>query len=328
MKSRMNRGMDGLKIANRVLNTEIQALELVRASLGQTFNQILEAVNECRGKVVITGMGKSGHVGRKIAASMASLGIPAFFVHPGEAMHGDLGMVQPSDLVIAISYSGESDEIKCILPGLQQMGVKLVGITSNPESTLARKSYIAQIFPETKEACHLGLAPTSSTTAVMAYGDALAVAASELKKFGKKDFAVCHPAGSLGKKLTIRAIDLMKKTGLQDVLRLDSKIKDAILALGRMGGEIIAVEDERKRLLGIITNGSLERELSARPDIYRDSIEGMVKRFPVFVDDESMAIDALQVMKDSGVKAVPVVKEEKVIGILQQKDIIQTGIYL
>ncbi len=320
--------MDGLKIANRVFETEIEALNSVKNDLDSTFNQILDLIMKCRGKVIITGMGKSGHIGRKVAASMASLGISSFFLHPGEAMHGDLGMIQKDDVIIAISYSGESDEIKRIIPSIRIIGAKLVGITSNPDSTLARESMVAQVFPNIKEACHLGLAPTTSTTVVLVYCDALAVAASELQGFNKRDFGIFHPAGSLGKRLTIRSIDLMKRVNNADVLKVDSTVKDALLALSHTGSEIIAVCDESSRLCGIITNGDIERYLTQNQDIYEQKITEMINRFPVFVNDDSMAIDALAVMKENGIKALPVVKEERIVGILEQQVIVDAGIYI
>lgn len=320
--------IDGLKIANRVFEAEINALMSVRDNLDFVFNSILELIMQCKGKVIITGMGKSGHIGKKVAASMSSLGIPSFFLHPGEAMHGDLGMIQKDDLVIAISYSGESDEIKRIIPSIRIIGSKLAGITSNPDSTLARESLVAQVFPNIREACHLGLAPTTSTTVVLVYCDALAVAASELKGFGKRDFGVFHPAGSLGKRLTIRSIDLMRRISHADIVKEDSTVRDVILALSHTGAEIVAVGDEKNCLCGIITNGDIERCLSQNCDIYQHKITDMITKYPVYVNDDSMAIDALAVMQENGIKAVPVVKEEKIIGILEQQMILDVGIYL
>ena len=320
--------IDGFKIANRVFEAEINALMSVRDNLDSVFNHILELIMQCKGKVIITGMGKSGHIGKKVAASMASLGIPSFFLHPGEAMHGDLGMIQRDDLVIAISYSGESDEIKRIIPSIRIIGAKLVGITSNPDSTLARESLVTQVFPNIREACHLGLAPTTSTTVVLVYCDALAVAASELKGFGKRDFGVFHPAGSLGKRLTIRSIDLMRRISHADIVKEDSTVRDVILALSHTGAEIVAVGDAMNCLCGIITNGDIERCLSQNCDIYQHKITDMITKYPVYVNDDSMAIDALAVMQENGIKAVPVVKEEKIIGILEQQMILDVGIYL
>lgn len=191
--------MSKIEIAKRVFDAEISALQKIADNLDETFDRILDLILNCQGKIIIIGMGKSGHVGGKIAATMSSLGVPTIFVHPGEAMHGDLGMIQKQDVVIAISYSGESDEIIKILPNIRIIGAPIIGITNNGNSTLAHNSAIVQVFENLKEACQLGLAPTASTTVAMVYGDALAIAASETINFGKQDFALYHPAGSLGK---------------------------------------------------------------------------------------------------------------------------------
>ena len=203
--------MDKLAEAKKVFDVEINALEKTINILYNTFNQILDLIVNCKGKVIITGMGKPGHIAAKLAATFSSLGTPSFRLHPAEAMHGDLGMVSPNDILIAISYSGESDEIINILPSIKMIGVTLVGITGNPNSSLAKASDIVQVLPRFEEACYLGLAPTSSTTATLCYGDALAVVASGIYGFKDADFGRIHPAGALGKKLVLRVNDLMAK---------------------------------------------------------------------------------------------------------------------
>lgn len=199
--------MDALLIARGVFEKEIKTLENIESQLDETFIHILNEIMNCKGKVIFIGMGKSGHVAKKIAASMSSLGTCAICLHPGECMHGDLGMIQKQDVIVLISYSGESEEILRIIPGINKIGATILGITCNKESSLVKACKYTQIMDDVKEACHLGLAPTSSTTAVMVYGDALAVAASQSKNFGREDFGWFHPAGSLGKKLTVRSLD-------------------------------------------------------------------------------------------------------------------------
>ena len=201
--------MDALLIARGVFEKEIKTLENIESQLDETFIHILNEIMNCKGKVIFIGMGKSGHVAKKIAASMSSLGTCAICLHPGECMHGDLGMIQKQDVIVLISYSGESEEILRIIPGINKIGATILGITCNKESSLVKACKYTQIMDDVKEACHLGLAPTSSTTAVMVYGDALAVAASQSKNFGREDFGWFHPAGSLGKKLTVRSLDLI-----------------------------------------------------------------------------------------------------------------------
>lgn len=320
--------MEALKIAKRVFQEEIHALQNVCAQLDEKFIQILTLLKECQGKVIFIGMGKSGHIAKKMAASMASLGNPAIFLHPGECMHGDLGMIQNRDIVVLISYSGETDEIIRIIPSIRIIGAKIVGITCNPKSTLVRNSTISQIFPGVKEVCHLGLAPTTSTTITMVYGDALAVAISELKGFGKKDFGVFHPAGSLGKQLTIRAVDLMRSVSVENIINEHTTLTDALIAISNSDSDILAVSDINDKLIGIVTNGALKYAIKNKADVYNESVEKMVCYYPYFVDSAAMAIDALRIMKENCVHSLPVVNEEKAIGIIEEKDILKSGIYI
>ncbi|MDE7298215.1 MAG: KpsF/GutQ family sugar-phosphate isomerase [Lachnospiraceae bacterium] len=317
-----------LATARRVVEREAEAMGTMEKELGAVFLAICREVDSCRGRIVVTGMGKSGHVARKIAATMASLGVCSFFLHPAEAMHGDLGMIREEDVVIAISYSGESEEIVKIIPNIKTIGARLIGITSNAESTLARKSDIVQCFPNMAEACHLGLAPTTSTTVVMAYGDALAVAVSEARGFAKNNFAVFHPAGSLGKKLTIRVTDLMDKIECSQCVEKGKMLVDAIKAFGRQEMGIIPVNLPDGRLCGIITNGALERLLEEEADIYHTGLERIINELPVYVEAETMAIEALRIMMDHGIKSMPVVLEERVIGVISVNAILGRGIYL
>ena len=221
--------VDRLLEGKKVFDTEIAALEKTRDALDDTFLKILDLVVNCEGKVIITGMGKPGHIAAKLAATFSSLGTPSFRLHPAEAMHGDLGMVSSNDVVIAISFSGESDEIVRILPNMKMIGATLIGITGNPNSTLAKASDVVQVLPKFEEACYLGLAPTSSTTAVLCYGDALAVVASGIYGFKDVDFGKFHPAGSLGKKLILKVDDLMAKNDKNAKVHVSVPLKDAIV---------------------------------------------------------------------------------------------------
>lgn len=242
-------------------------------------------------------------------------------------MHGDLGMVEKEDMVIAISYSGESEEVIKIVPNIKRIGAKIVAITSNIHSTLAKRSDLIQVFPCIKEACHLGLAPTTSTTVVMAYGDALAVALSELRGFSKNQFGLYHPSGSLGKKLTMKVTDVMnvlEEIGVEE----DALLKEAILQFGRFGTDLLPVVSKEKVLFGIITNGEVERAIQKQADIYRETISSMVNFFPVYVEADTMAISALQIMIQNQIHSLPVVKEERVIGIVSKETILQAGVYI
>ena len=287
---------DCIKMGQDVFDKEISVLKSVRNQLDAKFNVILSEIMSCRGKVIFIGMGKSGHVARKIAASMSSLGTCAICLHPGECMHGDLGMIQKHDVVVLISYSGESEEILKIIPSINIIGATILGITCNGESSLAKVCKIVQVMNDITEACHLGLAPTSSTTAVMVYGDALAVAASRLKNFQKNDFGVFHPAGSLGKKLITRSVDLMRKIKTDTLTKENATMLEAIEAMIYTDCDMITIVNDEQKLVGIVTNGDLKRNM-VDCDIKIDTIKKLIHYYPVFVDESSMAVEALKIME-------------------------------
>lgn len=318
--------MDRLVEAKKVFDTEITALEKTRDALDETFLKILDLVVNCEGKVIITGMGKPGHIAAKLAATFASLGTPSFRLHPAEAMHGDLGMVSANDVVIAISFSGESDEIVRILPNMKMIGATLVGITGNANSTLAKASDIVQVLPKFEEACYLGLAPTSSTTAVLCYGDALAVVASGIYGFKDVDFGKFHPAGSLGKKLILKVDDLMAKDDKNAKVHISVPLKEAIIELSKKGLGAVAVVDDNGTLLGIITDGDLRRQLEKGVDIYNMKVEEIMSSKPSTVERNRLAIEALKIMKEKNISCLIVVEECKAIGMIRLQDIIGVGI--
>ena len=318
--------MDKLAEGRRVFDIEIEALQKTRDALDETFIQILDLITECQGKVIITGMGKPGHIGTKIAASLASLGTPAFYLHPGEAMHGDLGMVEAKDVVIAISYSGESDEIVRILPNIKLIGATLVGVTGNAESTLAKYSDVVQIFPAFEEACHLGLAPTSSTTAELVYGDALAVAASAVYDFKDKDYGRFHPAGSLGKKLILRVADLMSADEKNALISVDAMLKDAIVELSKKGLGVVTIVDDNGELAGIVTDGDLRRLLEKGADVYNLKVKDVMTRTPKMISKDRLAVEALRTMKEKNISCMVVSEDNKPVGTIRVQDIIGIGI--
>lgn len=318
--------MDKLAEAKKVFDVEINALEKTRNILDNTFNQILDLIVNCKGKVIITGMGKPGHIAAKLAATFSSLGTPSFRLHPAEAMHGDLGMVSPNDILIAISYSGESDEIINILPSIKMIGVTLVGITGNPNSSLAKASDIVQVLPRFEEACYLGLAPTSSTTATLCYGDALAVVASGIYGFKDADFGRIHPAGALGKKLVLRVNDLMAKENSNAKIHVSVSLKDAIIELSKKGLGAVSIVDSNDKLLGIITDGDLRRQLERSADIYNMKVNEVMSSNPFTIGKGELAIKALKTMKERNVSCLIVVEKEKVVGTIRIQDIIGVGI--
>lgn len=314
--------------AREVMLKEAAALVDGANQLDSSFEKLLNAVIACKGKVIIIGMGKSGHIARKMAATLSSLGTCSISLHPAECMHGDLGMVQKQDLVILISYSGESDEIIRIIPGIKIIGATLVGITCNNNSTLARSCSIVQVFEGVEEACYLGLAPTTSTTLMMAYGDALGVVASKIKGFTKNDFGVFHPAGSLGKRLTIRAVDLMRPIKKETLINSKATIAEAIIAISESDADILIATDTNGRLAGILTNGDLKRAISSNKDIRTESVKEMINYYPCFSDSSAMAVDVLKTLNDRRINTVPIVREDVPIGVLSKQDILKEGIYL
>lgn len=318
-----------LEEAREVFNKEIDALISVRDSLDDNFNQILKSIVDCKGKVIVTGMGKPGHIARKIAATMASLGTPAFFLHPAEALHGDLGMVGPDDVVIAISYSGESEEITRMLSNIKAIGATLIGISGNGDSTLVRYSDYSQVFPNFNEACYLNLAPTSSTTASLVYGDALAVVASKIYGFNEKNYGLYHPAGSLGKKLFIKVKDVMVTDENNAVINTGLTLKNAIVEMGKKGLGIITVINGENDVLGVVTDGDLRRQLEQGVDVYGLIVDDIMTKTPILINEMDMAVEALQVLKEKNVSSAPVVdSDKKIVGTIRLHDIVNKGIVL
>lgn len=321
--------MDILMEGKRVFDIEIAALAKTRDTLGKEFVEILKLITKCEGKVIVTGMGKPGHIAKKMAATFASLGTPSFYLHPGEAMHGDLGMVSAKDIVIAISYSGESDEIVKILPNIKLIGATLIGITGNANSTLAHSSDIVQVLPAFEEACYLNLAPTSSTTAVLSYGDALAVVASGIYGFKDSGFGKFHPAGALGKKLILRVCDLMAKGEDIPCVKSGILLMDAIPIMSKKGLGIVSVVDDNNFLLGIICDGDLRRIIERKLDIYSVAVDDVMIQNPKVIASDKLAVDALRFIKQHSINNLPVVDEHnKLIGTITWQQIEKAGIVL
>lgn len=318
-----------LKNAKRIFDIEINALMMTRNSLDDTFNQILDEIIDCKGKVIVTGIGKPGHIATKIAATFASLGTPAFCLHPAEAMHGDLGMISENDVVIVMSYSGESDEVLNILPNIKMIGARIIALTGNANSTLAKSANITQIFPPFEEACYLGLAPTSSTTVELVYGDALAVVASGVYGFKEADFGKFHPAGSLGKKLILKVDDLMAKGNDVPSIQDDRLLMDAIAEMTRKGIGVVSVVNKKNRLVGIVTDGDLRRIIEKHMDIYTESVCNVMTKSPKYISKDKLAIEALQFIKVNNINNIPVVDENnELIGTITWQMIVKAGIVI
>ena len=311
----------------RVFNTEITALQKTRDALNETFATIIQEFSKCKGKIIVTGMGKPGHIATKIAASLSSLGTPSFCLHPAEAMHGDLGMVTSQDVVFAISYSGESDEIVRILPYFKLIGAKVIALTGNPDSTLAKAADISEVFPKFDEACALGLAPTSSTTVELCYGDALAVVCSIMAGFRDENYARIHPAGSLGKKLIYKVSDIMVAGEDNAVVQEGTSMKDTIIEISKKGLGMVSVVDEHQHLRGIVTNGDLRRQLDEGVDIYALRVEDVMTKRPIVINSEQLAVEALNLMKERMINSLPVIdRQDRLIGTIRWQDILHAGI--
>lgn len=319
--------IDILEEGKKLFDVEIQAMEIVKNALDDRFVEIVKLICDCTGKVVITGMGKPGHIGTKIAATMSSLGTPSFFLHPAEAQHGDLGMLRDNDVVIAISFSGESEEVTRLIPNVKLIGAKLVGISGNKNSTLIKNSDYSFVFPPFKEACAMNLAPTSSTTVALAFGDALAVCASRIYGFNEKNFALFHPAGSLGKKLVTTVADLMKSDDKNSVVKVGTSLKDAIVEMSNKALGIVNVVDGDK-LVGVFTDGDLRRALANSIDVYNITIDELMINNPKTTTSDIMAIEALKIMNDKNISALPVVDSGKLVGTIRINDITGMGIVL
>jgi arabinose-5-phosphate isomerase len=312
----------------RVFEIEREGLAAVAARLDGQFSAACRILLACQGRVVCIGMGKSGHIARKIAATFASTGTPAFYVHPGEAGHGDLGMITDRDVVLALSYSGESDEILTLLPVLKRQGNLMIAMTGRPQSTMAREADLHLDVSVPAEACPLALAPTSSTTASLAMGDALAVALLEARGFTSEDFARSHPAGALGRRLLLHIADVMHSG--DDIPRVgtDATLSDALLEMSRKRLGMTAVVDTDGRLMGLYTDGDLRRSLAdPSTDVRATRIEKLMTRTPVTIDADALAVEAAQLMEAHKINALLVIDgERRVVGALNIHDLLRARV--
>ncbi len=316
-----------IKLGLAVIDTELDAVQALRPRIDDDFAAACEIMLGCTGRVVVTGMGKSGHIAGKIAATLASTGTPAFFVHPGEASHGDLGMITAKDVVLALSNSGETGEILTILPIIKRLGVPLISMTGKPDSSLARQASINLHTGVDKEACPLGLAPTSSTTVSLVMGDALAVALLEARGFTEEDFALSHPGGSLGRRLLLHVHDIMH-TG-DDIPRVsaDASLSDALLEMTRSNLGMTAIVDADDRVLGIYTDGDLRRTLNKNIDIHQAAISEVMTANCKTTRADVLAAEVLKQMQDNKIGALLVVDEDnRLTGALNMQDLLRAGV--
>ena len=316
-----------LAIARDVLDIEAKAIVDLIARLDESFDEAVRIILECHGRIVVSGMGKSGHIARKIASTLASTGTPAFFVHPAEASHGDLGMITHDDALIGLSNSGESAELLAIVPLLKRQGAKLIAFTGNPASTLAKEADVHLYAGAEKEACPLDLAPTASTTAALALGDALAVALMHAKGFTRDDFARSHPGGALGRKLLTHVYDVMRAGPEAPCVGAKATVMDAVVEMsrGRMG--MTAVVDDAERVIGIFTDGDLRRSLERGLDLRTTRIADAMAAAPRTIGRERLAAEAVEIMERHKVNQILVVDEERrLLGALNMHDLFRAKV--
>ena len=317
-----------LALGLAVLKAEAEAVAALGDRLDARFEQACELILSCTGRIVVTGMGKSGHIGNKIAATLASTGSPSFFMHPGEASHGDLGMITEHDLVIALSNSGETNEITLLLPMLKRIGIPLIALTGKPQSTLAKTADIHLDVSVSKEACPLGLAPTSSTTATLAMGDALAVAVLQARGFTEEDFAMSHPGGNLGRQLLLRVSDIMHTGEQIPLVTANSSLKQTLLEMTSKGlGMAGVIESKNNTLLGIYTDGDLRRTFEQMPNIETANVKDYMTANCITIEAHSIASEALKIMQDHKINALMVVDENNTVqGALNMHDLLRAGV--
>ena len=315
------------QLGREVIQLEAEALQTLATRVDKQFAEACRLVLACQGRVIVTGMGKSGHIGGKIAATLASTGTPSFFVHPGEASHGDLGMITPADVVLAISNSGETAEILTILPIIKRMGVKLIALLGNTNSSLARQADAILYAGVEKEACPHNLAPTASTTAALAIGDALAVTLLKSRGFTREDFARAHPAGSLGRRLLLYVSDVMHTGATIPQVGEDANLREALLEMTGKGLGMTGVVDRHGTLVGIFTDGDLRRVLARGIDVYNAKITDVMTRNPKTTRADRLAVEIVQLMQTLKINGLFVVDDKNhVLGALNMHDLFRAGI--
>lgn len=318
---------DHISVGQRVLDIEARAVDALKDSLDASFSAACDLMLNAKGRVIVTGMGKSGHVGSKLAATLASTGTPSFFVHPGEASHGDLGMITPDDVVLALSNSGETAEVLAILPVIKRKGTGLVGMTGRPQSALAQLSDVHLTVAVAEEACPHNLAPTSSTTAALAMGDALAIALLEARGFTPEDFALSHPGGSLGRRLLLKVDDIMHAGEQLPVVSADTSLSEALLEMTHKGLGMTAVTHDDGTLAGIFTDGDLRRIFDRDIDIRQATIADVMVTDPITIAPGHLAAEALQIMETRKINGLMVCDDAgKPLGAFNMQDLLRAGV--
>ena len=317
---------DYIDVANRVLDIESAAIEDLKGGLNQSFVDACEACRNCKGKIIVMGLGKSGHIADKMAATFASTGTPAFFIHPSEAIHGDLGMIDKEDVVLILSYSGETEEIVSLIPIIKNMGITIIALTGNKKSKLSKEATINLNVEVKEEACPMNLAPTASTTAALAMGDAIAVALLEKKGFTKEDFAKSHPGGYLGKKLLLSLSDIMHEGDEIPIVYETDKVASGLIEMSEKALGMTAVMNNKNELAGIFTDGDLRRTLENKVDIQNTYMKEVMKKDPYVMSGETLAYNAVAIIQEMKITSLLIVKDKTVIGALNIHDLFRAGV--
>lgn len=315
-----------LSLAKDVIQTEQDAIEALNARLGDSFMDAVELLLNCDGRIVVTGIGKSGHIGSKIAATFASTGSPAHFVHAAEASHGDMGMIQPGDVVIAISYSGTSDEILKIIPGINRLGIDMIALTGKTDSAMAQAAKVVLDISVSKEACPLGLAPTASTTCTLVTGDALAVALLHARGFDANDFARSHPGGRLGRQLLLHVSDVMAAGDATPQVKQGVLLSEALVEISRKGLGMVTIVGADNQLEGIFTDGDLRRSMERNLDIHDVKINDVMTRHAHTISSNELAVNAVSAMQENQISALPVIDNNKLVGVITMLGLLAAGV--
>jgi arabinose-5-phosphate isomerase len=317
---------DYIDVANRVLDIESAAIKNLKGTLNKSFVEACEACGNCKGKIIVMGLGKSGHIADKIAATFASTGTPAFFIHPSEAIHGDLGMIDKEDVVLILSNSGETEEIVSLIPIIKKMGITIIALTGNKKSKLSNEANIHLNVEVKEEACPMNLAPTASTTAALAMGDAIAVALLEKKGFTKEDFAKSHPGGSLGKKLLLSLGDIMHRGDEIPIVYETDKLASGLIEMSEKALGMTAVKNDNNELVGIFTDGDLRRTLENKVDIQNTCMQEVMSKDPYIMSEDTLAYNAVATIQEMKITSLLIVKDKKVIGALNIHDLFRSGV--
>lgn len=323
----MSQAHDFAAIGLRTITMERDAITKLLERLDDNFSRACSLLLDCKGRVVVTGMGKSGHIGNKIAATLASTGTPAFFMHPGEASHGDLGMITADDVVLSISSSGSTQEVLTLIPLIKRLGVPMIAMTGKADSALATSADVHLDISVETEACPLGLAPTSSTTVTLVLGDALAVALLEARGFSAEDFAFSHPGGALGRRLLLKVEDIMRIGDQIPLVSPNTLLTDALMEITQKGLGMTAVSGEDQQLLGVFTDGDLRRAIDKKRDLHSTPISELMTQHCAHANSDMLAAQALKLMEDKTITALPVLDDKhRLCGVLHMHDIIKAGV--